>query len=300
MLRLGMLAGDSGHTVEFTRRLNHVGIPDEQWVDGARVVAAVQTTSRIDPDRIPGYVEQIRECGVEIVPRVDDLIGLVDAVLIETQDGGDHLEQAMPFIRAGVPLFVDKPLATSTADARQIVEAARARGIAFGSSSALRYSLEVQDVHRRRDELGPVVGADAFSVAVLHPRNPGLFHYGVHAVETLYGLMGIGCQSVRCIWDEGTEVVVGRWADGRLGTVRGIRRGKYDFGFTAFCANRVEPRRIDDRYFYRELLKVLVARLTQGEWLLSPEELVEPVAFQEAAHRSAQRGGDEVRLATAY
>jgi predicted dehydrogenase len=202
MLRLGMLAGDSGHTVEFTRRLNQVGIPDEQWVGGARVVAAAQVGSRIDPDRIPGYVEQIRQCGVEIVPRVEDLIGLVDAVLVETQDGGDHLEQAMPFIQAGVPLFVDKPLATSTTDARQIVEAARARGIAFGSSSALRYSLEVQDVHRRRDELGPVVGADAYSVAVLHPRNPGLFHYGVHAVETLYGLMGVGCQSVRCVWDE--------------------------------------------------------------------------------------------------
>src|SRR5438067_239646 len=263
MLRLGMLAGDSGHTVEFTRRLNQVGIADEQWVDGARVVAAAPVGSRIDPDRIPGYVEQVRECGVEILPRVEELIGRVDAVLIETQDGGDHLEQAMPFIRAGVPLFVDKPLATSTADARQIVEAARARGVAFGSSSSLRYSLEVQEVQGRREELGPIVGVDAYSVAVLHPRNPGLFHYGVHGVETLYALMGTGCQSVRCVWDEGTEVAVGRWADGRLGTVRGIRRGKYAFGFTAFCQNGVEPRRIDDRYFYRELLKVLVARLTR-------------------------------------
>ena len=148
MLRLGMLAGDSGHTVEFSRRLNHVGIDAEQWVEGARVVAAVETTSQIDADRIPGYVEQLRQCGVELLPRIEDLVGRVDAVLIETQDGGDHLEQARPFIEAGLPLFVDKPLATSTADARQIVAAARTRGIAFGSSSALRYALEVQDVQR--------------------------------------------------------------------------------------------------------------------------------------------------------
>jgi predicted dehydrogenase len=141
-----MLAGDSGHTVEFARRLNHVGIDEEQWVAGARVVAAVQTTSQIEPDRIPGYVDQLRECGVELVVGVDELVGLVDAVLIETQDGGDHLTQALPFIQAGVPTFVDKPLATSTAAARQIVEAAQARGLTFGSSSALRHALEVQDV----------------------------------------------------------------------------------------------------------------------------------------------------------
>jgi hypothetical protein len=80
MLRLGMLAGDSGHTVEFTRPRNHVGIPDEQWVDGARVVLAAQVGSRIDPDNIPGYVEQVRQCGVELVPRVEDLIGLARIV----------------------------------------------------------------------------------------------------------------------------------------------------------------------------------------------------------------------------
>jgi len=295
-LRLGMLAGDSGHTVEFTRRLNQVGIEAEQWVEGARVVAALETTSQIDPDNIPGYVAQLRECGVEMVAGIEELVERVDAVLIETQDGSDHLAQALPFIEAGRPLFVDKPLATSTADARRIVEAARARGVPFGSASSLRYSLEVQDVQRRRDELGPVLGVDAYSVAVLHPRNPGLFHYGVHAVETLYALMGTGCRSVRCVWEEGAEVAVGRWADGRLGTVRGIRRGKYGFGFRAFCERGVEGHRIDERYFYRELLKVLVARLAQGEWLLSPEELIEPVVFQEAALRSQERGGEEVRL----
>lgn len=299
MLRLGMLAGDSGHTVEFSRRLNHVGIDAEQWVEGARVVAAVETTSQIDADRIPGYVEQLRQCGVELLPRIEDLVGRVDAVLIETQDGGDHLEQAMPFIEAGLPLFVDKPLATSTADARRIVAAARTRGIAFGSSSALRYALEVQDVQRRREELGPVLGVDVHSVAVLHPRNPGLFHYGVHGVETLYALMGTGCRSVRSVRDEGSEVAVGRWADGRIGTVRGLRRGKLEFGFTAFCQNGVASHRIDGRYFYRELLKVLVDRLARGQWLLTPEELIEPVAFMEAANRSTELGGDEVGLATA-
>jgi virulence factor len=299
VLRLGMLAGDSGHTVEFTRRLNHVRIDQDQWVDGARVVAAVPTTSQIDPQNIPGYLAELRACGVPFFDRIEDLVGRVDAVLIETQDGCDHLAQVLPFIEAGLPTFVDKPLATTTADARRMLEAAQKRGVAFGSASALRYALELQDVHLRGDALGAVLGVDAYSPALVHPRNPGLFHYGVHGVEPLFALMGTGCRSVRSVSDEGTEVAVGRWADGRLGTVRGMRRGAFAFGFTAFCANGVESRQIDGRFFYRELLKVLVNRFTQSRWLLKPEEMIEPIAFMEAALASSRRGGDEVALSTA-
>ena len=176
------------------------------------------------------------------------------------------------------------------------MEAAQRKGSVLHSASALRYALEVQDVQRRANEIGPVIGVDTYGPASLHPRNPGLFHYGVHGVEMLYALMGPGCRSVRCSWEEGTEVVVGRWADGRLGTVRGTRRGTYAFGFTAFCEKEVVPATIDGRYYYRELLKVVIKALATGEWPLTAAELIEPVAFQVAALESARSGGDEAAV----
>jgi len=299
MLRLGIVSCDTSHVVQFTMRLNHVGIAEDQWVDGARIVAAVPGTSLVSPERIPGFVQQLRDYGVEILERPADLLGRVDAALVEANDGSIHAELAVPIVEAGLPVFVDKPLATSVADARRIVDAARARGVALTSASSLRYALEVQDVQRRRDELGGVLGADAYTPASLHPRNPGLFHYGVHGVEMLYALMGTGCQSVRCVREEGAEVVVGKWHDGRLGTVRGVRSGAHSFGFTAFCEQAVVPVAVDQRYIYRELLEVVVGMFETGRWPLTAEQLVEPVAFQEAAYQSAQRGGEEVRLATA-
>ena len=39
------------------------------------------------------------------------------------------------------------------------------------------------------------------------PRNPGLYHYGVHAVEILYTLMGPGCVRVSCLHEKGVDVV---------------------------------------------------------------------------------------------
>lgn len=296
MLRVGIVDCDTSHVVAFTQRLNHVGIAEEHWVEGARVEAAIPGVSLLSPERIAGFVEQLRDYGVEILAQPEDLVGRVDAALVESADGSVHLERALPLIEAGLPLFVDKPFATSTAAARRLVEAAEQYDVALTSASALRYALEVQDVQRRREDLGAVLGVDAYSPASLHPRNPGLFHYGVHAVETLYALLGTGCQAVRCVWQEGAEVVVGRWSDGRLGTVRGTRRGTHSYGFTAFCEHQVVPATINARYVYRELLKVVVAMFQTRRWPLSAEELIEPVAFQAAGLQSAQRGGEEVRL----
>lgn len=299
MLRLGIVSCDTSHSIQFTMRLNHVGIAEEQWVNGAQIVAAVPGTSLVSPERIPGFVQQLRDYGVEILGRPEELLGRIDAVLVTANDGNVHAELAMPFVKAGLPVFVDKPFAISTEDARRMVDVAQAHGVPITSASSLRYALEVQDLQRRSDQLGAVIGADVYGPASLHPRNPGLFHYGVHAVEMLFAIMGTGCSSVRCVWEQGAEVVVGRWSGGRLGVVRGTRAGTPAFGFAVFGETQVVSAAIDMRYTYRELLKVIVGMFETKHSPLPPDQLLEPVAFQEAAHRSAQRGGEEVRLATA-
>src|SRR5882757_7365968 len=92
MMRIGLVDCDTSHVVEFTRRLNHVGIAQDQWIDGAQVVAAVPGTSFISPERIPGHVHQLQDYGITIVDHPSDLLGHIDAVMIESVDGGLHLE----------------------------------------------------------------------------------------------------------------------------------------------------------------------------------------------------------------
>ena len=197
MLQLGLVDFDTSHVVAFTQRLNHVGIDQEQWVDGARVVMGCPGTSLVSPERIPGFTAQLREYGVQIVADPVEMIGQIDAVMIESVDGNVHM-RALPFIEAGIPTFVDKPFTTSTHDARTLVATAQRAGVPLMSASALRYTPEVLDVQQRQAELGDVVGCDATTPALLHPRNPGLFHYGVHGVEMIYALMGGGCVSELC------------------------------------------------------------------------------------------------------
>jgi hypothetical protein len=294
--RLGIVDCDTSHVVAFTQRLHHVDVGEDHWVDGAQIVAAVPMPSRVSPERVPRFVEQLRAYGIRILDRPDQLLGEVDGVLVEANDGSVHLERALPFVEKGIPTWIDKPLACSTADALALTAAAKRGGTPLFSASSLRFDVPVQDVHARREELGAVTGADAFSPASQHPRNPGFFHYGVHAVEVAYSLLGRGCRRVRCIRTEGTDLALGEWVDGRLGTVRGIRSGARQTGFTAVTENQVIASRCGP-YQYRELLKRMIEFFRTGLSPVPLEEMVEVVAFQEAANLSMERAGEPVELA---
>src|SRR4051812_45106572 len=113
MIRLGVLDFDTSHAVEFTKRLNHIDSPADQWVDGAKVVIGCPGESKLSPERIAGYTEQMKKYEVPLVEKPTDLIGKVDGMLIEAVDGSVHWERAKPFLEAGIPCFIDKPFACS-------------------------------------------------------------------------------------------------------------------------------------------------------------------------------------------
>lgn len=294
-IKLGIVDCDTSHVVAFTQRLHHVDVAEDHWVDGAQVVAAVPLPSLVSQERVGPFTEKLREYGLRILDRPEQLIGQIDAVLIEANDGQVHLERALPFIEAGIPTWIDKPFACSTRDAIQLVQAAQRHKVPLLSASSLRFDVTVQDVIARREELGRVVGVDAFSPATQHPRNPGFFHYGVHGVEIVYSLMGAGCRRVRCVSTEGMDHALGEWSDGRLGTVRGIRAGAKQIGFAAVTEKQCIVSRTSP-YGYRELLKRILAMVQTKQSPVSGEELIEVVAFQEAVNLSVARDGAPVEL----
>src|SRR4051812_41767892 len=90
MIRLGMLDFDTSHVVEFATRLNHVGVAEDQWVDGARVVVGCPGESQMMPERISGFREQIAKLGIPLVEQPDEMLGRVDGMLIESCQGAAH------------------------------------------------------------------------------------------------------------------------------------------------------------------------------------------------------------------
>ena len=290
MIKLGMLDFDTSHVVEFARRLHHKDVAKEQWVDGAEIVVACPGESRIMPARIPAYKNAIEKIGIPLVDRATDMIGRVDGMLIEAQQGGVHWERARPFLEAGLPCFVDKPFTCSVADAKRLAALAEEKKVPIFSSSSLRYAPDL--VQFMADpKRGKIWGAVTYGPAELHDLNPGFFHYGIHAVEVLYTLMGPGCQRVICTHERDCDVVTGQWKDGRLATVRGIRSGKSGYGYLAFTEHGVQAVSIDTAYIYRELLKKIVEMFQTKKAPLDVAVTVEIVAFIEAALKSGMNHG---------
>jgi virulence factor len=293
MIRLGIVDFDTSHVVEFTKRLNHKGIDKDQWVDGAEVTLGCPGDSELAPERIPGFKKEMESLGVELVKNPTDLIGKVDGVLVESLEGGAHLARAKPFLEAGIPCYVDKPFACSVKDAREMVELSNKHKAPLFSSSSLRYAPELT-AFLADDAHGKIIGALTYGPAHLSESarlNPGLFHYGIHAVEILYTLMGTGCQHVTCTQEKDTDVATGQWADGRLASVRGIRSGKADYGCVVFTEKGVYPLALSSKYIYRELLKRIVELFTAKKSPLDVAVTVEIVGFMEAALHSSNNHG---------
>ncbi|MCS7021759.1 MAG: Gfo/Idh/MocA family oxidoreductase [Gemmataceae bacterium] len=300
MIRLGILDFDTSHVVEFTRRLNQVeGTPAEQWVEGARVVVGCPGQSALMPERIAGFTQQMKKYGVKLVDKPEDMIRLVDGMLITSVDGTVHYERARPFLEAGIPCFIDKPFTCSVADARRIIALSTARKVPVFSSSALRYAPEVVAFQKNKEQWGTTVGVITWGPASQSPkpqRNAGLFHYGIHAIEMLYTLMGPGCQQVVNVYEQGAETVTGRWKDGRIATVRGLRRGATPFGLTVFAEKVVQTTAVGTQFIYRELLKKIVEFFQQGRSPVPLDETLEIIAFIEAANASGSHHGQPVSL----
>ncbi|WP_409013367.1 Gfo/Idh/MocA family protein [Dyadobacter sp. CY343] len=288
--RIGIIGLDTSHSIEFTKVLN-AAQPNPAY-DGYRIVAAYPYGSKDiekSASRIPGYIEDVKRMGVQITGSIKDLLEITDVILLETNDGRLHLEQAMEVFKAGKKMFIDKPVAASLRDTLAIYKASEKYKIPVFSASSLRYIKGIDSIDKSK-----VVGADAFSPAALEKTHPDFYWYGVHGVETLYTVMGTGCKSVTRVHTPDTDIIVGVWQDGRIGTVRGSRSGKNHYGGTVFT---VDGNQILGPYAgYEPLLAHIVKYFNTGEIPVSPEETIEIFTFMEAADESKRQSGKSVTL----
>jgi predicted dehydrogenase len=298
-LRVGIIGLDTSHAIAFTQELNKKETPED--VAGCPVVAAYPKGS---PDiessisRVPKYTQDVQALGVEIVDSIDALLEKVDVVLLETNDGRPHLEQVLPVLKAGKPVFIDKPIAGSLTDAVAIFEAGKKYKVPLFSSSSLRYAPGAQAI--RGGSIGEVKGCDAYSPCSLEATHPDLFWYGIHGCETLFTVMGTGCESVARVSTPGIDVAVGVWQGGRVGTFRGVRPeaggGKIEYGGTAFGTNGVQQ--IGTYGGYRPLVVEIVKFFRTKQVPVTEAETLEIYAFMEAADESKRQGGAPVKLET--
>lgn len=286
-----MIGLDTSHVTAFTRILNDPAQKDH--VPGARVVAAFKGGS---PDiessisRVDEYTKELTHShGVKLYPTIEELCRNVDAVMLMSVDGRPHFWQAMPVIQAAKPLYIDKPMAGSLGDVIAIFELAKAHQVPVFSSSSLRYGKNTQAV--RAGAIGKVFSAETSSPFTVEPKHPDMFWYAVHGAESLFTVMGVGCESVRRGTNAAGELVVtGTWAGGREGVYRESK------GYGGHAKGEKGEMECGAFEGYAPLVVEVVKFFQTRVSPVPPGETIELFAFMEAADESKRRGGAAVSL----
>ncbi|WP_053202098.1 Gfo/Idh/MocA family oxidoreductase [Jiangella muralis] len=280
-MRIGVVGTESSHVDHFLRLLNV-----ERRYGDARVVALAG-----------GDTERNRALAAaaagapHLVDAPRDLVGAVDAVLICSRDGRAHRAEAVPLIEAGLPVFVDKPLAASAADATAIVDAARAHGVPLYEGSALRFVPAITELDGNRP----------LAVHVTGPADPagpygGLYYYGVHLAEAAAQLIGATEAAGKVDVRTGDGAVTALTTIGRTHVTLTFVAAQAPFHATVVRADGIEARELALPPDY--LAPVLDRFMTIAEKGAPPSDdeaaaMVAPVALLDAitAHlRSPSRG----------
>lgn len=297
-IRIGIIGLDTSHSIAFTKLLNDKESKDD-FVTRYEVVAAYPYgTKNIESatSRIPKYIKDIQEFGVKISSSVSELLSEVDCVFLETNDGNLHLEQAAQVFASGKKVYIDKPLGATLGQAIAIYELADRYGIEFFSSSAVRFS--AQNVKIKNGDYGKILGVDCYSPHSVEKTHPDFGYYGIHGVEELFTVMGVGCESVSRTHTETGDVVVGKWNDGRIGTFRAITKGPYIYGGTAITESKGIP--TGGYTGYKVLLDQILKFFDTGKLPFSKEETLELFTFMKASNMSLEKGGAPVLMKDAW
>jgi predicted dehydrogenase len=296
--RIGLVGLDTSHCEAFTKLLNNTD--HEYHVPGGKVAIAYPGGSpdfELSWSRVAGFAKTLQEgYGVDIVDSPEQVAQRSDAILILSADGRVHLEQFAKVAAYGKPVFIDKPLALDSKQAKQIFQLAETHDVPLLSTSSLRYAEKfVETMAQLPAEL---FGVDIYGPMAIEETQPGLFWYGIHSVEMLYAALGTGCRQVTAYRGHDNECFVGVWENGKIGTVRGNQLKNRGFGAILHTVNgtRIAEVSAGRKPYYASLLEQLIDMFNTGQPPLSKEVTVEIIRFIEAANES-RLTGQTVQLA---
>lgn len=163
-------AGFPGVNTYLRANKNALGIGNSTvthiWTQDKLLSSAIARSSRID----------------HVIDNIEDMIGEVDAVMLLRDDAENHVAMSKPFIERGVPIFIDKPLATNNRDLDFFKEEAE-KGKLIMSCSSMRYSKEYKSFMEEPESLGKIELITAVG-------KKDWLKYGVHMIEGIFTLMG--------------------------------------------------------------------------------------------------------------
>ena len=280
MFRVGIIGSENSHAMAFSEIFNINN--KEQYPD-------IQVVAIFGEDQAAS--EAVRDkCGAEIMTP-EEMLGKVDAVMVTSRDGALHAKYAKPFIEAGIPAFVDKPLTRNLEEAIELMRLARDKQVPIVGGSSLKYPEDLQELKKVIEE-GELRGADLAAPVSMENPYGGFFFYASHLVEMTMAIFGSNPQKVSAC----------RTADSVTATVRfencdvtnHFNEGNYHYSATIYTKQQTVFKELDVSKIYQHECDAFAHMLRTGEMEQTYEELVMPVAYIAAIEKAYETGEEQI------
>ncbi|MBI2422161.1 MAG: Gfo/Idh/MocA family oxidoreductase [Candidatus Hydrogenedentes bacterium] len=284
--RLGIVGSDNSHAEAFASLANL-----ESGKDGLRVPGLRVTHICGDDPAITG--QKAKDCQIaNIVEKHTDMIGQVDGILNVRRHGGRHLEDALPFLEAGVPVFIDKPLACSVQDAETLINAAQKSGVGFTSFSTLPFESTYQAfLAEVKEKAGAIAAGSVSGPCELNSEYGGIYFYGIHSVDLLLETFGLACESVSAAEKNGHVHATCLFKNGPLVSLQLMHDTAGGWHVNVFGEKAHLQHKAVVKTHYFDGLTIIKETLTTGKWPRTPEALLRPIQVLDALDRSLKSGG---------
>ena len=290
MINVGIIGLDTSHSVEFPKHLQSTECPEADRVTGLRAVTCLRfETPFQNKEGLDKRQHQLESWGVKVTESFDEAVAGCDAYLLEINDGSYHLDYFRKLAGLGKPIFLDKPLAGSLDDGREILRLAKQHRTRVWSGSSLPFSPALPEA---LEPFASVHLAHVYGALGKAPAGDSLIWYGVHTFETLQRIMGPGAKSVLTREGAAETVTLVDYGNGRQGLVECIP-GCYSYGGRAHGLDKAGKPLMKTFALppnYAALLKAIKAFLEGGPAPVSLETTFEGLAMMAAARESIETG----------
>ncbi len=287
MKKIGLVNIDTSHPFSWAEKMEAAPELDMQYAmlfsDGFR-----------GDDEVNWFINKYNMLGRAAT--LEELAEKCDVGFVQSCNWEKHIEQAIPFINAGKPVFLDKPFVGSVKDVKKIREL-QANGAKFIGSSSARYAAEIQEfLAQPIEERGEVI-------SVYGESGVDEFNYGVHVGEILSELAGakaVSCQFTAATERDGAkcEIYTVRFENGVIGTYCTFLSGWRPFNVSVMTTKTSTCFKIDSSKIYMALLTRMSETLKSGEQTTADiETLLNVTEFMLCGKRSRDfENGREVRI----
>ena len=278
MFKVGIIGSENSHAMAFSELFNLAGEYDD-----VQVVAVWGE----DPEASQKIADK---CGVKIV-RPEEMLNMVDAVMVTSRNGALHPGYARPFIEAGKPLFVDKPIANDGDEAEALVKLAMDKHVPIMGGSSLKLvpgTLASQAYAAPQRAKGELAGGYVFAPVNMDNPYGGFYFYASHLAETALTIFGYDPIAVTAVRSAAGISCVLEY-DG-FNISLNYTDGVYNYGATVLWKGGVDMRQITLDGAYAAEAEHFVNMLRTGEMPQCAHDIVMPVRLLNAIEKSYTTG----------